>query len=465
MISFGGPATDAARLKSKEEYLASLPRAAEAAPNIVIIFFDDLGWGDLSSYGNTLIDTPNIDALATQGLRMTDFYSASPVCTPSRAALLTGRFPPRTMTDQHVFFPDDHIMGIRRRFMGWANALPKEEITLAEVLQQAGYRTGIIGKWHLGEHDGHRPNDFGFEEFYGVLFSNDMYPLDLYRDEKILIKDGRDGGVFPAERDETKPLRGVGIDQRELTEMYTAEAISFFEAKDERPFFLYLSHSFPHVPLYPSEEFANTSRGGIYGDVVEDLDRSTGALVDALDRLGLADNTLVIVTSDNGADYNGSPGYLRGRKGEILEGGQRVPMVLRWPGKIEAGRVTREMAMATDVFPTLLHSAGLPLPEDRIIDGRNITGLLTGQTGSPHDFLYYFPRNGALPAAVRNDTLKLMGKTGNIGRNRAHLSLIDGDQEAHDVQNLYPEAAQILQQALADMQAKIRANKRGWAGQ
>jgi arylsulfatase A-like enzyme len=289
-----------------------------------------------------------------------------------------------------------------------------------------------------------------------------MFPLNLYRNEEIVIEDQRDGGFFSSERDEMHPLPGEGIDQRELTEMYTKEAISFVEASDDEPFFLYLSHSLPHVPHYASTEFANTSRGGTYGDVVEDLDRSTGALIDALDRMGLADNTIVIITSDNGADYNGSPGPLRGRKGDVLEGGQRVPMIVRWPAEIQSGRVTAEMAMNSDLFPTLLNFAGLPLPEDRIIDGRDLTGLLKGEENSPHDFLYYFPVLTSLPAAIRNNEFKLMLEMSDFGRKREHLSRFTGDAEAHDVQNLYPEKAESLKQALDDKQTELKTNKRGW---
>lgn len=462
MISVSGPVTDSTHLQAKEAYLSSMPAASADAPNVVIIFFDDLGWGDLSSYGNQLIETPSIDAIASEGLLMTDFYSASPVCTPSRAALLTGRFPPRTLTNRHVYFPDGSFMGTGRRMFGLANALPREEITLAEVLQNAGYRTGIIGKWHLGEHEGHRPNDFGFDEFYGVLFSNDMYPLDMYRNEEVIIKDQREGGFFSSERDEMKPIPGSGIDQRQLTELYTDEAIAFLEGVGEKPFFLYVAHSFPHVPLYPSEAHANTSQGGIYGDVVEDLDRSTGAIVNALERLDLAENTLVVITSDNGADYNGSPGALRGRKGETLEGGQRVPMVVRWPAHQDQGRVSDAMAMNTDLFPTILSAAGLPLPQDRVIDGRDLTPLFKQQADSPHDYLYYFPNWGEVPEAIRSDSYKLTSETGNLGRDRAHLSLLDTDAEAHDVQNLFPEEMSALQQALSAKQREVRENPRGW---
>lgn len=461
-VGFLDPEVDADHQRSKQAYLAALPEADPEAPNIIIIFFDDLGWGDLSSYGNSLIETPSIDQVAEEGLLMTNFYSASPVCTPSRAALLTGRLPPRTRTDRHVYFPADSTMGTVREMLGWANALPKEEITLAEVLNRAGYHTGMIGKWHLGDYEGYRPNDFGFVSFFGLHFSNDQYPLNLYRNEEVLIEDQREGGLFTSERDEKQPLPGEGVDQRRLTAMYTQEAVQFLASAKGKPFFLYLAHSFPHVPLYPSDEFANTSRGGTYGDVVEDLDRSTGAIMSALDQLGLSENTIVLITSDNGADYNGSPGNLRGRKGQTLEGGQRVPMIVRWPGRVPLGRVSDEMAMNIDIFPTLLHAAGIEQPADRVIDGRNLSDLMRGEAGSPHEFLYYFPVIQTLPDAVRNDAFKLTEKTGDFGRSRMHLSRINDDAEAHDVQNLFPEETAELMQALQAKQQEIKDNPRGW---
>ncbi|MBW2245066.1 MAG: sulfatase-like hydrolase/transferase, partial [Deltaproteobacteria bacterium] len=280
-------------------------------PNFVVIFFDDLGWGDLSSYGSQLIRTPRIDQAAAEGLRMTDFYSASPVCTPSRAALLTGRFPVRSGTQYHVFFPEGTLIGTVRKMFGVGNELPTDEILLPEVLGAAGYATGMIGKWHLGDRPGHLPNDFGFQEYIGVRYSNDMQPLHLFRNDEIEIRDETplvNRGSF---RDEDADVEMVGMDQRQLTRRYTEEAISFLEAHQEEPFLLYLAHTAPHVPHFADPEHAGSSEGGVYGDVVEDLDRSTGAVLEALDRLGLTEDTLVLITSDNGADYNGSPGNLR----------------------------------------------------------------------------------------------------------------------------------------------------------
>jgi arylsulfatase A-like enzyme len=450
-------------LTEKQAYLDALPRVdPAAAPSFVVIFFDDLGYGDLSSHGNQLIDTPRIDRAAAEGLRMTHFYSASPVCSPARAALLTGRYPPRTGTDRHVFFPDGSAIGIGRRMLGWANELPGDEVTVAEVLQRAGYATGMVGKWHLGHMEGHRPTDFGFASWLGVLFSNDMWPLDLYRDEEVIEKDERPGGAFAAERDEATPLGAGGIDQSRLTERYTAESIAFLEAHRDEPFFLYVAHTFPHVPHYPSTDHAGQSRGGRYGDVVEDLDRSTGEILDALDRLGLADSTLVLITSDNGADYNGSPGGLRGRKGDTYEGGQRVPMIARWPGRVPVGATSDAPAMNVDVFPTLLSLAGLPLPSDREIDGEDITSLFEGDEARDDRALFYFPVVGSRPDAIRVGQLKWLRETGDWGRNRGHLSRVDLDAEGHELSDLHPERAEALAAQLETMRERIGQNPRGW---
>lgn len=459
-VELTGPSVNTYHLEQKENYLAELQPEVAPPMNIVIIFFDDLGWGDLSSYGNPAIKTPEIDAIAEQGLRMTDFYSASPVCTPSRAALLTGRFPPRTRTDRHVFFNDDHAIGIARRMLGLANALPKEEITLAEVLQAKGYATHMVGKWHLGSTASYWPTDFGFDNWFGVLYSNDMYPFHLYENSRMLEEDQREGGLFASERDEGRPLPGQGIDQSTLTQRYTEQAIDFLEDSRDAPFFLYLAHSFPHVPHYPAQEFAGQSAGGTYGDVVEDLDRSTGAIAAALDRLDLSSNTLLIITSDNGADYNGSSGPLRGRKQETLEGGQRVPMVVRWPDRIAPGKVSNALGMNTDIFPTILDVLSTEPPRDRIIDGKSLLSTWTQDTPA-HEQLYYFPVTDPLPGAIRDRRFKLTLSTGDLGRNRPHLSNIN-HYEAHEVSSLYPDTYERLYGLLQNARDQIEANPRGW---
>lgn len=452
--------------EQKRAYLEGIdPVDPERVPNFVIVFFDDLGWGDLSSYGNQLIRTPRIDRAAAEGLRMTDFYSGSSVCTPSRAALLTGRYPVRSHTHNHVFFGEDSPIATVRRMLGVGNELPRDEILLPEALGAAGYATGMIGKWHLGGIPGHLPNDFGFDSYYGVHTSNDMQPLHLYRNGEIELRDETPRVTMGAFRDEDSDIEMKGVDQRTLTRRYTEEAIRFVEENRNRPFFLYFAHTSPHVPHFADPQHEGESPGGIYGDVVEDLDRSTGALLDAIDRLGLAEDTLVLITSDNGADYNGSPGFLRGRKGEVFEGGQKVPMIVHWPGHVRAGRVSDAMAMNIDLFPTLLSMAGVPMPEDRVVDGRDLSRLLMapGEEPSPHDLLFYFPVfGGSQPAAVRSTRFKYLASTGDTGRDKAILSDVHRDQENHNLIRRFPEEGARLAEALASFSAELAENPRGW---
>lgn len=458
-------APEAEHAVQKEAYLAAIaPVDARRAPNFVVIFFDDLGYGDLSSYGSRLIDTPRIDRLAEEGVRMTDFYSASPVCTPSRAALLTGRYPVRSLTSTHVFFPDEMPIGTLRRMAGYSNELPADEITLAEALRAGGYATGMIGKWHLGALPGHWPNDFGFDSYFGVHWSNDMTPLHLYRNDRIEIEDTRvvDNPLGAFRDEEVEVVSGSGVDQGQLTRLYTEEAIRFIEQNRDQPFFLYLAHTFPHVPHFADPEHAGRSDGGPYGDVVEDLDRSTGAIVDAIDRLGLGERTLVLVTSDNGADYGGHPGPLRGRKGSTYEGGQRVPMIARWTGTLPPGRTTGAMGMNIDVLPTLLGLSGIALPTDRVIDGRDLVAVWEEGASSPHEYLYYFPTVGTAPDAVRDRRFKYRADTGDSGRSKPALTELGPDAENHDLRRRYPKESERLSGALAGMTTRVEENPRGW---
>jgi arylsulfatase A-like enzyme len=457
------PAT--AHLPEKTAYLESLTVSdISSVPNVVVIFFDDLGYGDLSINGNSLIDTPRIDALANEGVRLTNFYAPTSVCTPSRAALLTGRFPIRSGTQRHVFCPDESPIGTLRRMIGVGNEIPADEITVAEALGAAGYATGMIGKWHLGALPGYHPNDFGFDSYYGVHWSNDMQPLHIYRDRDIEVADTTEvQNVMNAFRDEDEPFtRDREVDQSQLTRRYTEEAISFIEAHQDESFFLYLAHSFPHVPHFPDPRYAGNSRGGPYGDVVEDLDRSTGAIIDAIDRLGLAEDTLVIVTSDNGPDYDGSPGGLRGRKGDTYEGGQLVPFIARWPGVLGSGRVVSGMSMNTDLLPTILGLAGIPLPQDRIIDGEDVFAMWQGEAESPHEVLFYFPAWGDAPVAARDDRFKYRLATGQSGRSKPTLSLLGEDQENHNLSKRFPKQAKGLSAQLARIRSELEANPRGW---
>lgn len=339
--------------------------AAEAPrPNFVLILADDLGYGDLSSYGASDLATPHIDRLAREGMRFTSFYAAASTCSPSRAALLTGRYPLRSGVNAVLFYdaPD---------------GLPPGEVTIAELLRGAGYRTGMVGKWHLGGTDGYMPWDQGFDEFFGVPYSND--------DRNFFVYDGRRRIVEP-------------VDQSRLIRRYTDRALAFLAraAGQEQPFFLYVAYNAPHVPLDPSPAFAGRSRRGTYGDVVEELDAGVGELLDALARLGVDDRTLVVFSSDNGPwllmrDWGGSAGGLRGGKIGIFEGGQRVPALARWPGRIPAAVEAHGMANLMDWLPTFAELAGAPLPGDRAIDGRSLTRVLFG-AGEREALPFFYPR-------------------------------------------------------------------------
>ena len=340
---------------------------ASTRPNIVFILADDLGYGDLACYGAGDIHTPNIDRLAQEGMRFTDYYAAASTCSPSRAALMTGRYPPRTGVNAVLRY--DTVEG-----------LPLEEVTLAEMLRDAGYATAMIGKWHLGQVEALMPWHQGFDSFFGTATSNDDENFFLYESA------GTQYHRIPKR-----------VDQTQLTQQYTARALQFLQqrAQDARPFFLYLAHNAPHVPLHPDPQFAGSSKRGIYGDVVQELDHSVGQVLNALTDLHLEDNTLVVFTSDNGAwrtmrDWGGSNGVLREGKLTAFEGGHRVPALVRWPGQVRAGVVRTELATMMDWFPTFVHIAGGKLPDDRVIDGKDLTAVLKGSGQREQTPYFYF---------------------------------------------------------------------------
>ncbi len=373
------------------------PKAGGAAPrpNVIVILADDLGYGDTGPYGNDLVRTPSLDGLAREGVRFTHFYASGVYCSPSRAGLLTGRYPLRS----GITFPihpvgDDLFHRLTRlggRFAARMGAsdlaqagesavagLPDSEITIPEALRLAGYATGMVGKWHLGDFDGlprYHPRRHGFDSFAGFPHSNDEFPYSYWEDETRVDAD-------------------VGLAQEDLTARLTREAIDFIDEHQGKPFFLYVAHKNVHTPLFPAPGFAGRSAAGPYGDSVEELDASVGELLTALDERGLRERTLVVFTSDNGPWHQGSPGGLRGRKGQPLEGGQRVPMIAAWPGTLPAGKSVGAPAMNFDLFPTILALAGLELPDDRAIDGRDLWPILSGETDeSPHEALFFFNAN------------------------------------------------------------------------
>lgn len=372
--------------------LAINVRAAAPRPNVIIIYADDLGWGDLGCYGHPAIRTPHLDRMAAEGMRFTDFYSAAEVCTPSRAALLTGRYPIRSGLCH------DRYRVLRNNSTG---GLPREEVTLAELLKSRGYATGMVGKWHLGHRPEHLPPHHGFDQYFGMPYSNDMLPAPD-------APPGRDR--FFAENPDywrTPLIRGTNVveaqpDQRELTRRYTTEALRFIREQRRGPFFLYLAHNFPHVPLFASGTFRGRSSAGRYGDVVEELDWSVGQVLDTLRREKLDRRTLVIFSSDNGPwlsydHHGGSAGPLREGKGSTWEGGLRVPGIAWWPGRIPAGVVQHEIATTLDLLPTLATLAGAPLP-DRPLDGVDLTPLLFGTGGVTRPVFCYY-RGATLYAA------------------------------------------------------------------
>ena len=377
--------------------LGSGAARASRPPNVVVILTDDQGYGDLSCFGHPTIHTPHLDALAAGGVKLTQFYVPSPVCSPSRAALLTGCYPKRVGMHRHVIFP------------AYDYGLHTDEVTIADLLRGQGYATGCFGKWHLGHRPGLLPNDQGFDEYFGVPYSNDMAqihrpPDNAYEFRLPVIRNG--------EVVEWEP------DQRLLTRRCTQAAVEFIDEHADEPFFVYVPHSMPHIPIYASEDFEGRSPRGLYGDVIEEIDWSVGQIVAALERHGLVEDTLVVFTTDNGPWlpfelHGGSAGLLRGGKGSNWEGGQRVPCIASWPGRIPAGTVRREVATVMDLLPTVAALVGAEL--GRPIDGNDVSALLFGEEGaaSPTGSFLYYTAQGDL-AGVRRGPWKLLLENGEL---------------------------------------------------
>ncbi len=367
-------------------------------PNFVVIFADDLGYGDLGVYGSETIRTPNLDRMAAEGMRFTDFYASAPFCSPSRASLLTGRYPVRAGVP-YVLFPTEQT------------GLAQAEITIAEILSDAGYATAAIGKWHLGWPRPFRAQRHGFDFFYGLPYSNDMLK---WKATEILRAQHAFWELPLLNDDETVE---APVNQHTLTKRYTERAVRFIKENRNRPFFLYFPHTFPHNPQYASEDFEGHSPHGLYADTVEELDWSVGEILRTLRELDLDEKTLVVFTSDNGPtrggggrwghrSSGGSAGGLRANKGTTFEGGMREPGNFRWPGKITAGTVSSQLASILDLLPTLAELAGVDAPDDRVIDGRSIADLLLGTKDSlaEEPFFYYF---GTQLQAIRLGRWKL----------------------------------------------------------
>jgi len=418
----------------------SMAATKKPKPNFIIIFVDDLGYGDLGCFGSKKNRTPHIDKMAAEGVKFTDFYVACSVCTPSRTALLTGCYPQRLnmYEDENgrcVLFPNSR------------KGLHPDEITIAEILKGQGYKTACIGKWHLGDQAEFLPTRQGFDYYYGIPYSNDM-DRDII-DEEFMTR----GVPLPLMRNEE--VIEAPANQDTLTKRYTEETIEFIKKNREIPFFVYLPHSMVHWPRHASEGFKGKSKNGIYGDALEEIDWSTGEIIKTLKELDIDDNTLVIFTSDNGADGGGSNAPLRNEKGTTYEGGMRVPCVMRWPGRIPAGRECDEVSTAIDFMPTLTRLAGTEPPKDRIIDGKNIWPLMAGVPGteSPHEAFYYYQIDQL--QCVRSGRWKLHLPMENKKRNwgepvgKTPLQLYDLKTDIHEDKNVADEHPEVVKRLLA----------------
>ena len=458
---------------------APLATASGPPPNLVIVFADDLGYGDLGVYGAEHPVTPHLDRLAAQGMRLTDFYVAQPVCSASRAALLTGCYPNR--------------LGITGALGPNATrGLHPEETTLAELCRSRGYATAVFGKWHLGHRPEFLPTRHGFDEFHGIPYSNDMWPFHPdYVDLPPVAAERKRGypdlPVFEGERIVDPQV--TPEDQKTFTRTFTERAVAFIEAHRDEPFFVYLAHPMPHVPLFVSEAFEARTGHGLYADVIAEIDWSVGRIIDTLRRHGLDRRTLVIFTSDNGpwlsyGDHGGSAGPLREGKGTTFEGGVRVPCLMWWPGTIPAGSVCREPLMTIDILPTVAGLIGAKLPP-RPLDGRDAGALLRGEAGaaSPQEaYFFYYHRNDLeavrcgrwklhLPHRFRSMEGRTPGRGGTPGQydwdRRTGLELYDlaaDIGERHDVAAENPEVVARLLGLVEAMRADLGDDITGTEG-
>lgn len=372
------------------------------SPNIIIIFADDMGYGDIGVYGHPTILSPNLDKMAAEGIKWTNFYASSSVCTPSRAGLLTGRLPVRSgMAHEKV----------RVLFPTSTGGLPQTEITIAKALKEKDYRTALVGKWHLGHLPGFQPLDHGFDEYFGIPYSND-HDLKKGLGYVKTITHAKDGN-FNVPLMRNRDIIERPADQNTITRRYTQEAVSFIKKNSNRPFFLYLAHSMPHVPLFASDQFRGSSDRGLYGDVIEEIDWSVGQVLNTLSEQGLSENTLVVFTSDNGpwlimGTHGGSAGLLKSGKGTSYEGGMREPAIFWWPQKIKPA-VAHNTASTLDLFPTIMSIAGIELPSDRSYDGYDLSPTIFEGKNSERENVFYY--HGTEVFAVRQGKWKVHFKT------------------------------------------------------
>lgn len=426
-------------------------------PNFILIFVDDQGYRDVGCYGSPTIKTPHLDQMAAEGTRFTDFYSLAPVCSASRAALLTGCYPIRTGITG-VLFPR-HQEGLN-----------PAETTIAEVLKTEGYATACVGKWHLGHHPPFLPTNHGFDSFYGLPYSNDMDPVKGKSRDLDRAWRERDAAPWnvPLMRDEVIVERPA--QQETLTQRYTKEAIHFIRSNADSPFFLYLPHTMPHIPLYVSKSFYNPDPRKAYAATIAEIDWSAGEIVKTVKELGLDKKTLIVYTSDNGPwlgkkHHGGSALPLRGGKFSTYEGGMRVPCIMRWPGKIPAGRVCAEVGASFDLLPTFARLAGASLPKNLVLDGKDISALLLGEEESPHDFFYYY--RGRRLQAVRQGPWKLNLKRLQKQSHDSKVFAPDGlhhlpsdISEEEDLSTDHPSVVKALAKAAVAFDRKLKAEAR-----
>ncbi len=461
-------------------------------PNIVFILADDLGYGDVGYNMQTVINTQHLDTLASQSVVFTNFYAPASICTPSRIGFLSGRYAIR----QGLAYPFHHVntslvMNIGSRVANVLgavdmrgenniiNGIMSSELIIPELLKLANYKTGVVGKWHLGtiSHDKQfHPFNHGFDYFVGLEASNDDWPVAFYdNDEKV--------------------LDDIGLNQAHYTQLFTEAAKTFINQNKNEPFFLYLAHKDPHQPFFPSKGFKGKSKGGAYGDAVEEFDHSVGQILHCLDSLGLAENTIVVVTSDNGPWFEGNPCGLRGRKGQVFEGGYRVPFMIRYPKKIKTPYRTDIPAMGIDLLPTLVAQAGVSLPKDRIIDGTNLFELLADTSGNSvassrplfffHDYAFEAVRMGdwkfietnysytwPVPLEHPNYATKGFVPTYSPPENDTTINRLDNwpklynlkssPYEAYNLHTRNEEKSQEMHRVLSEFKVEFLDNPRGW---
>jgi len=429
-------------------FLLFSPSLKAELPNFIIIFTDDQGYEDIGCFGSPKIKTPHLDRMAAEGRKFTSFYSANSVCSPSRAALMTGSYPTR-VSIPGVLFPRHEI------------GLNPDEVTIAEVLKGKGYATACIGKWHIGHKPKFLPTRQGFDSYFGIPYSNDMtIDPEASLADNINLRDG-----FTKDRiKKEKPKKNLvplmrnekvieyPCDQTTLTKRYTEEAVKFISENKDSPFFLYLPHTMPHIPLFASEQFKGKSKRGLYGDTIEEIDWSVGQILKSIKEKGIDQKTLVIYTSDNGPwkldrGRGGSAYPLRGYKFQTYEGGMRVPCIMRWPGKVPKGTNCDEVAASIDLMPTIAKLAGAKLLKDRRIDGKDIWPLISGTEGavSPHEIYYYYKGNRLESARQGKWKIRRSGKKSQS------VELYDLDSDISETKNLAKENEALVQDMIKKM--------------